>query len=471
VAVMLLDSPAGTLRLRYVYTLLPTAILDSSRLLKHLKIARTAIVLIAIAVRAVSAADDAVDRLAPERLEAAHQAVLKLKSERRELQRTGALREYRANLHVHSAFSHDSRGKIEEIVAAAKAAGTQILMFTEHPAENYGIFEDGHQGMRDGVLLVPGAEMKGMLVYPRQSMRGFDGSTSQELSDVVCGRDGLTFLSHLEERMDWELRGLTGVEIYNTHADFKDEKQLISSMRNPLWLLQAAESFRKYPQEAFSALQDYPSDYLRRWDELCRIAPHTGVSANDAHQNIGLVARLAEDGKVRVEDALGEKLIELSTAVFGAIRPVPSEAKVGDVLFQIRLDPYENSLRHVGTHLLMPELSREAVWEALREGRAFVAFDWIADATGFQLEMRTENELYEMGSHLKLADGLAIHGQSPHPGHWKLIQDGKVLSDSTGDAFERRITAPGIYRVEVSLNLVGEERTWVLSNPFYVTDD
>lgn len=435
------------------------------------QILRTVIAIAVIAAASMARTDDAFDRVTSERLEAVRQARLRLQSERRQLTRTGPLREFRANLHVHSAFSHDSRGTIDEIVAAAKRAGTQILMFTEHPAAHYGIFEDGHQGLRDGVLLVPGAEMKGLLVFPRQSLRGFDGATSQELSDIVCGREGLTFLSHLEERMDWELRGLTGVEIYNTHADFKDEKRLISSMRNPLWLIQTAELFRKYPQEAFSALQNHPVDYLRRWDELCRIAPHTGVSANDSHQNVGLAARLAESDKVRIEDALGEKLIELSTAVFGAIHKIPKDAKVGDVLFEIRLDSYENSLRHVGTHLLMSELSRESVWEALREGRGFVAFDWIADSTGFQFDMHSRGHRHDMGTHLPLTDDLVIRGQAPLAGRWKLIKDGAVCADVTGLEFSNKVSETGIYRVEVSLDLAGEEQTWILSNPFYVTRD
>ena len=209
---------------------------------------------------------DALARLTAERLEAVHKAIGELKSKRQDAPHPGPYRDYRANLHVHSAFSHDSRGKIDDIVAAARAAGTQVLMFTEHPADTYDFFKDGHQGLRDGVLLVPGAEMKGFLVYPTQSLGGIDGGTPQELSDLVRGRGGLVFLSHLEERMDWKIEGLTGVEIYNTHADFKDEKNLIAAMRNPLWLFSSAELFRKYPQEAFSGLLDYPADY--RVDEL-----------------------------------------------------------------------------------------------------------------------------------------------------------------------------------------------------------
>jgi hypothetical protein len=291
--------------------------------------------------------------------------------------RGGRYQEYRANLHVHSSLSHDSRGKIDEIVAAAKAAGSQIVLFSEHPAEHYDYFLDGHQGTKDGVLLVPGAETKGFLVWPTGSLRGFDAGKPQEFADLVRGRGGLLFLSHLEERMDWEVRGLTGVEIYNTHADVKDEKKFLTAFRNPLWLWQSVDSIKKYPQEAFSALQDYPADYLRRWDQLCQTAPHTGIAANDAHQNVGLAIRRLEAQKVRFEDALGGKLLEVDERLVPGLAKLVKDTKNGELAFQLRLDPYENSLRHVGTHLLMEKLSREEVWRALEAGRAFVAFDWL----------------------------------------------------------------------------------------------
>ncbi len=414
------------------------------------------------------AAADAVDRLTAERLEAVRQAVLKLKSERRDVPRVGPLKEFRANLHVHSAFSHDSRGTIEEIVAAAKTVGTSILMFTEHPTDKYDFFKDGHQGTRDGVLLIPGAEMKGLLVYPRQSVRGLDSGPVQEFSELVRGRDGLTFLSHLEERMDWQIRGLTGVEIYNTHADAKDEKRLLAQLRNPLWLLKAAELIRKYPQESYSALHDYPADYLKRWDQLCEQFPHTGVSANDAHQNIGLTIRLAENNQARVEDALGKLLVVLDAEALASVLAFPKPGKVGAVLFQMRLDPYENSLRHVGTHLLLPELTTDAVWQALAEGRAFVAFDWIADATGFDLALDTAGTRHEMGSQVPLATDLRLTGRAPLSARWKLIKNGRLLTESTGPSFEAPIDQPGRYRTELWLDVAGEEHIWILSNPFYV---
>ncbi len=82
-------------------------------------------------------ADDALDRLAVDRLAEVRASVDRFKVERREPRRRRALRDFRANLHVHSSFSHDSRGSIDEIVTAAKAAGTSVLMFTEHPADGF----------------------------------------------------------------------------------------------------------------------------------------------------------------------------------------------------------------------------------------------------------------------------------------------------------------------------------------------
>jgi hypothetical protein len=176
---------------------------------------------------------DALARLEADRLEAVHKAVADLRAQRRKLDRAGPYREYRANLHVHSGLSHDSRGTLAEIVAAARACGTSVVMFTEHPGEHFDYYEDGHRGVKDGVQLIPGAETGGFLVFPTRSLRGLEVGKPQEFADLVRGRDGLLFLSHLEERIDWDVRGLTGVEIYNTHADLKDEKRLLSALRNP----------------------------------------------------------------------------------------------------------------------------------------------------------------------------------------------------------------------------------------------
>src|SRR5262245_22914511 len=80
-----------------------------------------------------SAWADALERLDLERLRAAHERVEALKHERRPVTLDSGYDDVRAVLHVHSGFSHDSRGSISEIVAGAKQAGVRVILFTEHP--------------------------------------------------------------------------------------------------------------------------------------------------------------------------------------------------------------------------------------------------------------------------------------------------------------------------------------------------
>ena len=411
---------------------------------------------------------DAMENLKLERLEAVHQAVLALRTQRMEVPRTGPFHEHRANLHVHSHWSHDSVGTVEEILVAARTVGTTVLMFSEHPADHYDFFVDGNQGLKDGVLMIPGAEMQGFLAYPKMSLRGVTTSSPQELSDLISGRDGQIFVSHLEERMDWQIQGVTGVEIYNTHADFKDETNMLAALKNPFRMLQMAGLIKTYPQESFAALQNYPADYLKRWDELTQIAPHTGVSANDAHQNVGFVVRWTEGDTGRLEDPLGEKGLELNLAALPDLETLRKDKQPGDIIFSMFLDRYENSLRHVGTHLLLKDLSEDSVRECLEAGRAFVAFDWIADSTGFDYSANSESMRYEMGSQVTATPGLTLKAIAQLPVHWRLIRGGEVISESDGNTMSFEVRSPGVYRCEAWLDVAGAQMIWILSNPIYV---
>jgi hypothetical protein len=411
---------------------------------------------------------DALEKLKAERLEAVRLSVESLRNQRVDVPRTNGYQEHRANLHVHSHWSHDSVGTIEEIVAAAKQTGTSVVMFTEHPADHYDFFVDGHRGLRDGVLLIPGAEMNGFLAYPTFSLRGVTPKSPQELSDLILGRDGQAFVSHPEERMDWEIQGVTGMEIYNTHADFKDEKNMLSALKNPFRMIQLSELIRKYPQECFASLQNYPADYLKRWDELCLKAPHTGVSANDAHQNVGFVIRWTEGEKGQLEDALGEKLIEMDLAFLPDSENIRKDKKPGDPIFSMYLDRYENSLRHVATHLLLKEHSEQSVRECLEAGRAFVAFDWMADSTGFDFHGESSEGRHEMGSELVISKPLNFHAAAPLPVHWKLFRNGVVMAESNGREATFAADSDGVYRCEAWLEIAGEPMLWILSNPIYV---
>ena len=416
-----------------------------------------------------STAADAMARLDMARLKAVHEAVAALRGQRQPVPLSTGYDDVRAVLHVHSRFSHDSRGTIDEITAAARAVGVRVVMFTEHPADHYDYFTDGHRGVKDGVLLIPGAETGGFLVFSTRSLKGVKTGGRQEFADLVRRDDGLIFLAHLEERLDWEVRGLTGTEIYNTHADVKDEPKLLRTLATPQGWLAIIPASKAYPQEVFASLQDYPALYLKRFDELCLKSRLTGVAANDAHHNQGIVLRLSDAGKLVVEDALGEKKAELDPDRSVLLKPLVAGKQPGDMVLKHTLDPYELSFRHVSTHLLMKAVDPPSVWEALQAGRAYVAFDWIADPTGFAFIAERDTQRWPMGTEVSADSTMKLRAAAPLPGTFKLVRNGQVIKEVLDSrSLDFTVAEPGNYRIEVWLHLADETRPWILSNPIYV---
>jgi hypothetical protein len=383
------------------------------------------------------------------------------------------LKDFRAQIHVHSHFSHDSQGSIEEIIQAAKSCNTQIIMFSDHPSEEYDFFLDGYQGMRDGVLLIPGAEKEGFLMFPNRSISGEAFSSPQGLADLVRSEDGLIFLSHLEERMDWEIQSITGNEIYNTHADVKDEARFLAMLSSPPKLLGLLPTLQQYPQEMFGAILDYPADYLRRWDELCQQFPHTGVAANDAHHNQGIRARVSDDRQLAIEDLLGKPVATIDPEKVPLLKALMANRQAGEIVLELDLDPYERSFRHVSTHLLMPELTRPAVWDALKSGRAYVSFEWLADPTGFWFQAARGDQRWSMGSRIIIenppAQPVELSAATPLPVLFKLLRNGQVIREHRGSAFSATVDEAGVYRLEAWLVVADELKPWILSNPIYLS--
>lgn len=419
---------------------------------------------------------DAIDRISLERLRATHEQVEAYQADLSPVELDSGYDDVRAILHAHSYLSHDSVGTIEEIIEAAHATNVRVIMFSNHPADTYDYFEDTDQGMHDGVLLLPGAETGGMLVYPTRSMMGESATPPQPFVDQLQADGGLTFVSHLEERLDWELDHLTGNEIYNTHADLMEEQRFLTMFKNPLALFRLLPALQRYPQETFAAIQDYPADYLKAWDRWCQRAPHTGVAANDSHHNQAYRATVSEDKQLVIKDALGEQVTKLDPEKVAPVKLLMGNREPGTKVLEIDLDPYERSFRHVSTHLLINEIARDAVWEALSAGRVYVAFDWMADPSGFvYLATLSGDEAdqapqptWNMGSEVSFVPGMQFQAEAPLAVDWKLLKDGKTISKSNGKTFAYNVEQPGVYRTEAWLKFVGEPRLWILSNPIYV---
>ncbi|MEX2287497.1 MAG: hypothetical protein WD648_10435 [Planctomycetaceae bacterium] len=457
-------------------TISPTALQNEFRVLRprRLRLARKCVVLCVVGLTLAMAAGhcraDALARMTPEWLKQTHEAVETLAQDRQEVSLKTEYQDFRACMHVHSLLSHDSRGTIKEIRENAKRAGVKIIMFTDHPSEKHDYIDDSHRGLDDGVLFIPGAEQRGLQSYPLKSIQKEPTPSPQAQVDLVRGTKGQVFLCHLEERMDWELDGLTGSEIYNIHADFKDELPMIKALRSPVGMLRLAPLIKQYPQETFAALQNYPADYLKRYDELCLKSRLTGVSANDAHHNQGVHAFVGKDGKVQLEGALGEKMAQLDPEKVPLMKPLLLGKSPGDTIFRMDLDPYERSFRHVSTHLFLKEQTEANVRECLDAGRAYVAFDWLADPTGFVFQAATPKQTWEMGSEPPFDSALELRAEAPMPGTFRILRNGKEVISTRSRSIKHTVTEPGNYRVEVWLNLPDEPKIWILSNPIYVRD-
>lgn len=96
-------------------------------------------------------------------------------------------------------------------------------------------------------------------------------------------------------------------------------------------MIRALRVLKEDPEDSFSLLQELDPAVIERWDRINAERPFTGIAGNDSHQNMSLLG--------------------------------------------LRLDPYPRAFRFVSTHVLAPELTEQAVLDALRDGRCYVAFD------------------------------------------------------------------------------------------------
>src|SRR5439155_16399785 len=104
---------------------------------------------------------------------------------------------------------------------------------------------------------------------------------------TVTSGDGLIFLSHIEERKEHPMDGLTGLEIYNRHWDAKQDKTMLlvlaQKLTDPKQLAELQDAVRLYPDELLAFQCDYPKLYLEKWDESTKHQRLTGIAANDYH--------------------------------------------------------------------------------------------------------------------------------------------------------------------------------------------
>jgi hypothetical protein len=342
-------------------------------------------------------------------------------------------------IHVHSLYS-DGTGTVSEIAAAAGANGLDYVLLTDH--DTMRAKDCGEEGWHGSVLVLVGEEVSPLgqnhyLAFGLERAIRHRNLSCQEIVDRVNEQEGFGFLSHPFSKgsvrfrrargmpwRDFDANGYTGVELWSFVTDSAER---LGGIADVLRFIAAPQRFVDNP----------PRNNLEQWDRLCARRRCVGLGGVDAHQ-IGI--RIANR--------------------------VP-----------LRLMAYKRSFRFLRTHLLSErplvgelEPDRDAVYSALRSGRAYIAMDSLAPARGFDFRADGGQPLL-IGDEAPAGVNRLLRVELPRAARVRLLRDGaEVASAISATALEHETDRPGVYRVEAYLRSHGRERTWILSNPIYLRE-
>jgi hypothetical protein len=349
------------------------------------------------------------------------------------------LAEYTAVVHVHSEYSHDGRGSVEEIAAAAARAGVRVVLLTDH--NTLAPLHDGKEGWYGPTLVLVGAEITTgagylLLFDPKPDLpvkaRGY---AIEDLLARYREVGSLVLLAHPEHpRLGWreEWPAVDGVEV----VDVFDQVVAAPLSRQLMGLL----SYPVNPVMAVLSVVHWPRPVFARWDRVARERPTSGVLALDAH------------GGIEVTDQTAVRFPSHETAF-----------RIGQMHFVAR----EPLARDRG--------DRATVYRALRGGQFYNAFDGLAPASGFRFVARRGSDVALMGETLE-GPGWTLEARVPPVGDTvvRVLRDGAVVHEGPGqEAVRLPVSTPGVYRVEVDLavNLFPistvRRMPWIFSNAIY----
>lgn len=341
-----------------------------------------------------------------------------------------AARHVRGAVHVHTDLSHDSRVPLAEVVDAAAAAQLDFVVITDHNTDAAA----AQAGYHRGVLVVAGLEKSTdaghALVLGASPLRfRLDGDPASVAADAAL-LGAFAVIAHptrADDESAWSgpLAGFAGLEV----VSLADRRAWAAS---PFVLLRHAAD----PVGALASAYRHHDDALVLWDAALRARPLAGMLGSDAH------------GGIRA----GRLFL-----------PLPSNAAL---------------FRFASQHLLLAEApartrgDERLVLDALRRGRGYLAFDGLADASGFRFSGRAGAHEARMGEDLPL-DGparLQAGGRVPAGTTFVLKRDGAEVARAAG-ALDVTVGTPGTYRVEASLldgHYPGRPFPWIVSNPIHV---
>jgi hypothetical protein len=380
------------------------------------------------------------------------------------------LSEFTGVTHAHSAWSHDSRGSLREILEGAKEAELDFIFFADHAHDKMDTFPRSFYGVYEGILFEAGTETSGsfgggmMLTPLRQGVFNL-GVSEDSLIRQVTSQGGLVTYVHSEKEHDWDNPDYQAMEIYNIHTDLLDEDGLLPFLLNHLI------NGERYRHWSYRELYDKQQGILDKWDRVNQTRKVTGVGSVDAHNNQNIRARYLEDGRV---EWVGNNAKTLSIREPGVLEKILlSEPDENGWAFKWELDTYFHSFNFVNNHVFTSALSSKEIKEGIERGNAFVVFESLAKGEGFQYyALNDQNEpagILGDSISVQVVDQLKV--LSPFPARYRMIRDGELVLETEERSYEFEFSPNnerGNYRVEADLRLDGQWVNWIFTNPIYL---
>lgn len=346
-------------------------------------------------------------------------------------------------VHLHSDYS-DGTATIPELIESGQRAERDVILLTDH--DSLGARDDGFEGWHGSVLLGVGVEVTPraghFLAFGVDQPIAHKGMAEAQIPLAVAEAGGFGFVAHPWSRgarildrygrfikrggnhgwREIEGDGIAGIELWSLTTDASED------WRGPV----DAIRYMRAPEKQVDGPR--PED-LQTWDRICQRRRLVAIGGLDAHQH-----------GVRVRGRL--------------LSPMPNE----------------RYFRILSTYVSLPEAPRRGdhgahdlglVYEALREGRCFIAVDSIAPGRGFRFWAEGAGGVALMGEE-RMAGEWHLRASLPGRARIALLRNGEQVAEGDGSALEYRALEPGAYRIEAHRVWRGRERPWLYSNPIYL---
>lgn len=340
------------------------------------------------------------------------------------------LSEYTGVIHVHTTAS-DGSGGIKDVVRAARDSKVDFVLITDHDTLEHK--DRGNEGWHDNVLVLVGEE-----ISPKKNHYLAFGIDKEIYANGKCPDDyireverqgGIGFIVHPYSKRkisiplfparpwtDWRSNRWTGIELWSYMFDWVEPV----SLANIIYYYFNPEKAITGPSHAM----------IRLWDKFTAERQVVAIGGIDAHAR--------------------------NVMPFGILQ----------------LFSYKRLFKTVRTHVLTQRFTgelnkdKEGIYDALRRGHCYIAYDLLGDSAGFRFEAKCNGAEFIMGDKLELTGETELSIILPKDATLRIIRDGGIIREGTGNSLKMVIKKKGVYRGEAYL----DNKPWVFTNPIYVEE-